>query len=123
MIKVCLNGSRSPKEHGAVPVTPAQLEYLLQKVLHNAGAFESHCDNKTCSYRIGTHAPRVVKPKPIIADIGPFWQSHCDNDKTFPVTVLVETHGDCVGGIDVACVGNVCDKVTMLSQRLEASTG
>ena len=33
------------------------------------------------------------------------------------------THCDSVGGVHIACVGNVCDEVTTLSQRLEAATG
>ena len=31
--------------------------------------------------------------------------------------------GDSVGGIDVACIGNVCDEVTPLSQGLEVAAG
>ena len=30
---------------------------------------------------------------------------------------------DRIGGVNVASIGNVCDEVTLLSQRLEAATG
>ena len=35
--------------------------------------------------------------------------------------MVVSAYRDCVGGIDVACIGNVCDEVTPLGQRLKAA--
>ena len=35
---------------------------------------------------------------------------------------VARSHRDGVGGIHVACIGNVCYEVTPLSQRLKAAT-
>jgi len=37
--------------------------------------------------------------------------------------IMYGAHRDCIGSIDVASIGNVCDEVTLLCQRLKAATG
>ena len=37
--------------------------------------------------------------------------------------IVYGAHCDRIGSIDVANIGNVCDEVTLLSQRLKAATG